>query len=1339
MLILPGSNALSAFRTQRLLSQLQAVDAAITGVTGRFVHFVDAAGALSQDDHARLNGLLTYGEPFSGREEGDEFVTIPRFGTISPWASKATDIAHNCGMTHIHRIERGVSYRVQVKSGLLGGVKKLDAGSIDAVVALLHDRMTEMVLRQAQDAVGLFSTLDAKPLAFIDLLGGGKQALESANTELGLALSDDEIDYLVAAFSRAQRNPTDVELMMFAQANSEHCRHKIFNADWTIDGQVQDKSLFGMIRNTHELHPQGTVVAYSDNSSVIEGATISRFYQRGAAKGNAYEASEELTHILMKVETHNHPTAISPFPGASTGAGGEIRDEGATGRGAKPKAGLTGFTVSNLMLTHAVQPWENARDVAQSPAQRTAHAQSGIYGKPERIASALQIMIDGPLGGAAFNNEFGRPNLGGYFRTYEQNVGGDVQGYHKPIMIAGGIGNISAKHTSKNALPVGSLLIQLGGPGMRIGMGGSAASSMATGANTADLDFDSVQRGNPEMERRAQEVINACWAMADDNPILSIHDVGAGGLSNAFPEITNDAKRGAIFDLRKIPLEESGLAPKEIWSNESQERYVLAIAPEQLPLFQYLCERERCLFAVVGTATEERQLKLIDPEHDNNPVDMPMDVLLGKPPKMHRDVVHASRSLPPVDLTGIGLVEAAERVLRLPTVADKSFLITIGDRSVGAMTVRDQMVGPWQVPVADCAVTTMGLEGYLGEAMAMGERTPLAVIDAAASGRMAVGEAITNIAAARIGNISDIKLSANWMAACGQPGQDAALFDTVKAVGMELCPALGISIPVGKDSLSMRTTWQDDAGAKSVMSPVSLIVSSFAPVQDVRLTLTPQLRTDLGDTALILIDLGRGKNRMGASALTQVMQQIGNETPDVDSADDVKAFFAAIQELNQDGKLLAYHDRSDGGLFATLAEMTFAGRTGISVNLDILTMESEHAADWGDSKNWTAQVAERRNELTLRALFSEELGAVIQVRAEQKSEVMNVLRTHQLGACSHIIGKLNERDVIEFTRDAKTIYNQPRSSLHRLWSETSWRIARLRDNPACADAEYDRLLDATDPGMTPKLSFDPQEDIAAPFINTGARPKVAILREQGVNSHIETAYVMHKSGFAAVDVHMSDLISGRARLDDFAGLIAVGGFSYGDVLGAGEGWAKTILFNAKMAEQFSNFFQRGDTFSLGICNGCQMMSNLKSIIPGAEAWPKFTRNKSEQFEARFAMVEVADSPSIFMQGMAGTQAPIATAHGEGFADFSETGDLSQAIVAMRYIDNKGVTSEAYPYNPNGSPQGITSVTTPDGRFTVLMPHAERVFRTVTHSWHPDTWGADSPWMRMFRNARKWVG
>jgi phosphoribosylformylglycinamidine synthase len=1348
MLILPGSNALSAFRSHRLLSQLQSVAPHVAAVTARFVHFIDSSTPLSAEDTNRLDAMLTYGEPAVGHTTSgasEEFFVIPRLGTISPWASKATDIAHNCGMAHIHRIERGIAYTIELKGGILGtgigAAKKLSETELAAVAGLLHDRMTESVLRNADQASQLFRELEAKPLESVDLLGEGRAALEFANTDLGLALSDDEIDYLVEAFTRARRNPTDVELMMFAQANSEHCRHKIFNADWVIDGQAQDMSLFQMIKNTHKLQPKGTIVAYSDNSSIMEGAVVSRFYPRGA--GHEYAASTELTHTLMKVETHNHPTAISPFQGASTGAGGEIRDEGATGRGAKPKAGLTGFTVSNLMIPGALRPWENAASVNAPFARR---APANAYGKPERIASPLQIMIDGPLGGAAFSNEFGRPVLGGFFRTYEQNVGrlsagapDTVYGYHKPIMIAGGIGSIADQHTHKNDIPVGSLLIQLGGPGMRIGMGGSAASSMATGANTADLDFDSVQRGNPEMERRAQEVINACWQMGAANPIISIHDVGAGGLSNAFPEITNDAKRGAIFDLRKVPLEESGMAPKEIWSNESQERYVLAIAPGDLPLFASLCERERCLYAAVGVATEERQLKLIDPLNGNNPVDMPMDVLLGKPPKMQRDVHHVKNEFAPIDLTGLDLAEVARKVLLLPAVADKSFLITIGDRSVGGMTMRDQMVGPWQVPVADCAVTAMSFEGYLGEAMSMGERTPLAVIDAAASGRMAVGEAITNIAAAPIKDISDIKLSANWMAACGQPGQDAALFDTVKAVGMELCPALGISIPVGKDSLSMRTTWNDGDSAKAVLSPVSLIVSAFAPVVDVRRTLTPQLRMDCGDTVMILVDLGRGKNRLGASALSLVTQQLGNDAPDVDSADDLKGFFAAIQQLNTESKLLAYHDRSDGGLYATLCEMAFAGRCGLSINLDILAMEGEHAADWGDAKNWAGQVAERRNELTLRALFAEELGAVIQVRAEDKSAVMNVLRQFQLGAWSHIIGKPNDRGVIEFTRDAKTVYSEQRSALHRLWSETSWRIARLRDNPACADAEYDRLLDATDPGISPLVTFDPSENVAAPFIGTGARPRVAILREQGVNSHIETAYVMHQAGFAAVDVHMSDLIAGRVKLDDFQGVIAVGGFSYGDVLGAGEGWAKTILFNNLLADQFARFFGRTDTFGLGVCNGCQMMSNLKSIIPGAHAWPKFTRNKSEQFEARFGMVEVLDSPSLFFSGMAGTKAPIAIAHGEGYADFSQTGDSEAVIRALRFVDNRGEATEAYPFNPNGSPQGLTAVTTADGRFSVMMPHAERVFRSVQQSWHPESWGEDSPWMRMFRNARKFVG
>jgi phosphoribosylformylglycinamidine synthase len=1003
--------------------------------------------------------------------------------------------------------------------------------------------------------------------------------------------------------------------------------------------------------------------------------------------------------------------------------------------------------VSNLDLPDAREAWENARDAVQPVGHRNPADAQEVYGRPDRIASPLQIMIDGPLGGAAFNNEFGRPNLGGYFRAYEQNVAGVVRGYHKPIMIAGGIGNISDQHTHKHDLPEGSLLIQIGGPGMRIGMGGGAASSMATGTNTAQLDFDSVQRGNPEIERRAQEVINACWQLGAKNPILSIHDVGAGGLSNAFPEVVDGAGKGAIFELRKIQLEESGLSPREIWSNEAQERYVLAIAPADLAEFQAICERERCPFAVIGTATNERQLKLVDTEekadNEHQPVDMPMEVLLGKAPRMHRDVKHVETTLLPVDVTGVNLSEVAVSVLRHPTVASKSFLITIGDRSVGGTTARDQMVGPWQVPVADVAITTMDYAGFRGEAMTMAERTPLAVINAPASGRMAVGEAVTNIAAAPIASLDKLKLSANWMAACGAPGEDAALYDTVKAIGMELCPALGISIPVGKDSLSMRTKWEDQGVAKEVVAPVSLIISAFAPVEDVRGHLTPQLRRadEAGDSVLIAIDLGRGKHRLGGSILAQVTQQVGDTTPDVDDPEDLKRFFAAIQALNSDGKLLAYHDRSDGGLWATVCEMAFAGHVGVSLNVDMLTLDPHHEFDYGDAKDWAKQTSGRREDRTIRALFNEELGAVIQVRAQDRDAVLAALREHGLSACSHVVGKINERDTIEIYRDAKKIYEAPRTELHRAWSEVSWRISRLRDNPACADAEYDTLLDAADPGITPQLSFNPAEDVAAPFIGKGARPRVAILREQGVNSHLETAYAFDRAGFDAYDVHMSDLLAGRATLADFAGAVACGGFSYGDVLGAGEGWAKTIRFNAQLADMFAAFFGRNDTFALGICNGCQMMSSLASMIPGAEAWPKFTRNKSEKFEARFSLVEVQQSPSLFFTGMEGSRIPVAVAHGEGFADFSQQGDASKAAVAMRFVDHRGQATEQYPFNPNGSPDGITSVTTPDGRFTVLMPHTERVHRTVQMSWHPEGWNANdgSPWLRVFQNARRWLG
>ncbi len=1326
-----GGNALSAFRVQQLLPRLQVIHDRISGIAARFVHLVASEQQPDAATRERLAALLTYGDPYTGPTEGELLLVSPRFGTVSPWASKATDIAHNCGLA-LKRVERVTEYVITLKQPLLGKAALSEEQRL-AVAALLHDRMTESVMFERAQAAGLFTELQAQAMEYVDVLGGGRAALETANTQFGLALADDEIDYLVAAFTGLQRNPTDVELMMFAQANSEHCRHKIFNAQFTIDGVAQEKSMFGMIRNTHQLAPQHTVIAYSDNASVMEGHVVERF-NAASAQGQsvAYAKSEATHHVLMKVETHNHPTAISPFPGASTGAGGEIRDEGATGRGSKPKAGMTGFTVSRLVFDEQ---------------------QSTEFGKPEHIASPLQIMVEGPLGGAAFNNEFGRPNLVGYFREYEQTIESDVdsirRGYHKPIMIAGGLGVIDANLTQKIEFPAGTLLIQLGGPGMRIGMGGGAASSMATGANAAELDFDSVQRGNPEIERRAQEVINHCWAQGAGNPILAIHDVGAGGLSNAFPELTNDAGRGARFDLRKVPLEESGLAPKEIWSNESQERYVLAIAPESLDQFKAFCERERCPFAVVGVATEERQLVLSD-EGQATPVDMPMNVLLGKPPKMHRDVKTVARQFKPVDLTGVSLQQAAIEVLAHPTVASKRFLITIGDRTVGGMSHRDQMVGPWQVPVADCAVTLADYKGFAGEAMSMGERTPLAALDAPASGRMAVAEAITNLLAAPI-ELPRVKLSANWMAACGEAGEDAALYETVKAVGMELCPALGISIPVGKDSLSMRTQWKDESGqAKKVTSPVSLIVSAFASLGDVRGTLTPQLDASVDDSTLVLIDLGKGQNRMGGSILAQVLNQVGDSVPDVDDAQDLKNLVNAVNALRAQGKILAYHDRSDGGLFASVCEMAFAGHVGVALNVDMLVTEgdgiSDSRADYGDSKNWAQQVSARREELTLKALFSEELGVVLQVRTAERNEVMQTLREHGLSKHSHFIGKTRPagaaldvgKGEIQVWRDTKNVFSASLSDLHQVWDAVSWKICQRRDNPACADAEHAAAGAPSDPGAHVSLSFDPADNVAAPFLNL-SRPKVAILREQGVNSHVEMAYAFTEAGFEAYDVHMTDLQSGRAQLGDFKGVVACGGFSYGDTLGAGIGWARSITFNPVLAEQFKGFFGRSDTFGLGVCNGCQMFAELADIIPGAEAWPRFTTNQSERFEARLSMVEVLESPSLFLQGMAGSRLPIAVAHGEGYANFKYRGNPAEAIAAMRFVDHFGAATEAYPFNPNGSPAGLTAVTTADGRFTAMMPHPERVFRNVQMSWTSGDKSEFSPWMRIWRNARKWVG
>lgn len=1327
-----GGNALSSFRAQQLLTDLVAIHPKITGIDARFVHLVATEAAVTAEQSQRLAALLTYGDPYEGSGEGVALVVTPRMGTISPWASKATDIACNCGLD-VFRVERITEYRISLKSGLLGGTPELSSEQLGQIAALLHDRMTESVFATRAEAEKLFTTLAAQPMEFVDVLGGGRAALEAANKQWGLALADDEIEYLVNAFNGLGRNPSDVELMMFAQANSEHCRHKIFNANFIIDGVAQDKSLFGMIRNTEAVSPQHTIVAYADNASIMEGHEVERFVAKFDAKADAasapsYQKQKAVNHVLMKVETHNHPTAISPFPGASTGAGGEIRDEGATGRGSKPKAGLTGFTVSKL--------WGSE------------------VGKPEHIASPLQIMIEGPLGGAAFNNEFGRPNLTGYFREYEQQVGDITRGYHKPIMIAGGLGVIDADLTKKIEFPAGTLLIQLGGPGMRIGMGGGAASSMATGTNAAELDFDSVQRGNPEIERRAQEVINHCWAQGDKNPILAIHDVGAGGLSNAFPELTNDAGRGARFDLRKVKLEESGLAPKEIWSNESQERYVLAIAPESLDEFTAFCERERCPFAVIGVATEERDLILEDTAVESGdqkfPVNMPMNVLLGKPPKMTKDVATVQRELPAMDLTGLPLEKAVIEVLAHPTVASKRFLITIGDRAVGGLTHRDQMVGPWQVPVADVAVTLADYQGFKGEAMAMGERTPLAAINAPASGRMAVAEAITNMLAAPI-ELSKVKMSANWMAACGESGEDAELYATVKAVGMELCPALNISIPVGKDSLSMRTQWTENGEVKKVTSPVSLIITGFAAIDDVRGTLTPQLNADVDDSSLVLIDLGRGKMRMGGSIIGQVVNQAGNETPDLDDPKDLIALVDAVNQLRAQGKILAYHDKGDGGLLATVAEMAFAGHVGVALNVDMLITEgdgiSDSRMDSGEGKNWGQQVAGRREEQTLRALFNEELGVVLQIRTEDRSEVMQVLREHGLIQCSHIIGKTRPvsspvdagKGELQVWRDAQKVFGASLSDLHQVWDAVSWKICQQRDNPVCADSEHAAAGEPSDPGMHVHLTFDPKEDVAAPFLNLQAKPRVAVLREQGVNSHVEMAYAFTEAGFEAVDVHMTDLQSGRAQLKDFAGVVACGGFSYGDTLGAGIGWARSITFNDRLSEQFQAFFGRGDTFGLGVCNGCQMFAELADIIPGAQDWPRFTQNQSNRFEARLSMVEVLESPSIFLQGMAGSRLPIAVAHGEGYANFKFRGNADQVLRAMRYVDNHGNATEQYPFNPNGSEGGLTAVTTADGRFTAMMPHPERVFRNIQMSWTSGDKSEFSPWMRVWRNARKWLG
>ena len=1298
MLHLRGAPAFSASRSATLLKTLQGVAPEITGLSADFAHFVQldpSSPALGPDDEHVLGQLLRYGPRRSQASEaqGTLLLVVPRIGTLSPWSSKATDIAHICGLDSVDRLERGIAYWIEGEIG---------PGSLEVIAPLIHDRMTQTILHAFEDAAQLFERADPLPLAEVDILASGRQALVQADKELGLALAEDEIDYLVASFTDLGRNPSDVELMMFAQANSEHCRHKIFNADWTIDGQPAANSLFSMIRNTTDHSPDGVLSAYSDNSAVMAGSLATRFMPN--PEDHVYRAHGEPVHILMKVETHNHPTAISPFPGAATGSGGEIRDEGATGRGGRPKAGLTGFSVSNLRIPGAEQPWESD------------------FGKPERIASALDIMLEAPIGGAAYNNEFGRPNIVGYFRTFEARVpgpgGSHVRGFHKPIMLAGGLGNIRQEHVEKGILPPGAKIVVLGGPAMLIGLGGGAASSMSSGASHEDLDFASVQRENAELERRCQEVIDRCSARGEGNPIISIHDVGAGGLSNALPELVHDSDRGAHFQLRDIPSAESGMTPMELWCNESQERYVMGIAEEDMIDFEALCQRERCPFAVVGEVSEAEHLILEDAFFANVPIDLPLSVLFGKPPRMLREAERIAFEPEPLDIESIDLATAAESVLQLPSVGDKSFLVTIGDRTVGGLVARDPMVGPWQVPVADAGVTASGFDAYTGEAMALGERSPIALLDPAASARMAVGEAITNIASAPILGTHQIKLSANWMAAAGHTGEDAGLYDAVQAVGLELCPALGISVPVGKDSLSMRTVWQTEDGEQSVTAPLSLIISAFAPVRDIRRALTPQLQTDVGETRLLLIDLGSGRNRLGGSALAQVHGGVGSDPPDVDDPAQLRGFFDAIQALAAADLLLAYHDRSDGGLLALLCEMAFAGGAGLEIDIDPL----------------------RGNALS--ALFNEELGAVIQVPASGVQRAGALLGHHGLDVVSHDIGKPTADSRIRIRRGDECLLDETRSRLRGLWSETTGRMQRLRDDEASAQQEQELRVDDSDPGLSVHLPVGFAEGAPAIRVRDAIRPRIAILREQGVNGQIEMAAAFDRAGFECVDVHMSDLLADRVQLDGFRGLAACGGFSYGDVLGAGEGWAKSILFSARVRSAFEEFFARPDSFALGVCNGCQMLSNLRDLIPGSDHWPRFVRNRSEQFEARLSLVEVQASPSILLSGMEGARLPIAVAHGEGRAEFADDPDQASLEandgVALRFIDHRGGPTDHYPENPNGSPGGITGLTSRDGRVTLMMPHPERVFRSVQYSWCPEDWGEDAPWMTLFRNARSWV-
>ncbi len=1277
MMMLEGSAAFSAFRLDALREVLAARVAGFGGagmIEAAHVYLLDLE---RQPDDATLSRACALLGAAACAPAAGGFFIAPRKGTISPWSSKASDIFANCGLTAVRRVERAIRMLVR------DGGAELPLARLRPALDALHDRMTEGVYTDLSD---LFAHRAPAPGRVFDVLGAGRRALTEANTVMGLALSDDEIDYLFENYTREGRNPTDTELVMFGQVNSEHCRHKIFNAAWVIDGAPREGSLFQMIKHTHACHPEGTLVAYADNSGVVEGVEAEAF--RIDPQTGRYGFQRDRIDLLMKVETHNHPTAISPFPGAATGVGGEIRDESATGSGSKSQAGLAGFMVSNLRIPGYILPWE--REAPEFP---------------RRLATPLAIMTEGPLGGAAFGNEFGRPQLCGFFRTYEETVGGRGRGYHKPIMLAGGMGAIRRCNVAKRPVPPGALIVQLGGPAMRIGLGGGAASSMATGSNDEALDFDSVQRGNAEMERRCQEVIDACVAMGEANPILSIHDVGAGGLSNACPELIE--KTGATFQLRAVHNEEPSMSPMEIWCCEAQERYVLAIRPEDRARFEALCARERCPVAFIGVARDDRRLVLEDAHFGDRPIDMDVSVLLGKPPRMVRDVARQPPAAAPLALAGVDAAEAFERVLRLPAVADKTFLVTIADRSVTGLVCRDQMVGRYQLPAADCAVTATGYTAYTGACMATGERTPVALIDAPASGRLAVGEAVTNCAGAAIGPISRIKLSANWMCACGEPGEDAALFDTVRAVGLAFCPALGVSIPVGKDSLSMRTVWEDGAGVPHrQVAPLSLIVSAFAPVGDVRKTVTPDLKP--GASRLLLIDLGGGRNRLGGSALAQVYNQVGDRAPDCDDPARLRAFFDAMQELVGAGLILAYHDRSDGGAAVTLAEMALAGGRGLRADLP--------------------------GKDPLAALFSEELGAVVQVAAEALPGVRAVLRRHGLDGVTHNIGAPAADRSFTLTAGGAPAVATDLARVRRLWSALTHRMQALRDNPVCADQEYDNALDADDPGMTFHLTYDP--DAVPREVTVKERPRVAILREQGVNGHVEMGAAFTLAGFDASDVHMTDLLGGRVDLGGFSGLVACGGFSYGDVLGAGSGWARSILFNARLMERFAAFFARPDTFTLGVCNGCQMVSQLKEIIPGAAHWPRFRRNVSEQFEARAATVEVVESPSILLRGMAGSRLPIAVAHGEGLAVFGTPADAAAAVPALRYVDGRGRPTERYPWNPNGSAGGLTGFTSGDGRATIMMPHPERGFRAVQLSYRPQGLftGDAGPWLRLFRNA-----